>query len=364
MAPPPRARIPVYLLTGFLGSGKTTLLAAWLAQPALEGAAVIVNELGEVGLDGTLLGVTDQAALVSGACVCCTGLPGLEQALEDLFWARLQRRMAFPAVAVETTGLADPAPVVRAFRDHPLLRERYRLEAVIAVAGAPAGAALIDRHPEAGAQVLAAQALVMTKTREATDTDRQALHARFAALNPHAPVLVSNHADLPLDAVLQATGRGNDAQVGDTSSPDLAEPAWPDETKHVETHPHDHPQAAGGADDHDHLCDEHGNAHDHHHAAQASFVPLPQPVARDWLLIRLHTLAGALADDLLRVKGIVALDDGRRCVVQFAPGDRRFDVRPLDEAPGPAASQPGLTVIALHADAERVSAAFLGRGHA
>lgn len=351
---PPRTRIPVYLLTGFLGSGKTTLLGAWLGQPALHGAAVIVNELGEVGLDGALLGVTDQASLVSGACVCCTGLPGLEQALEDLFWARLQRRIPpFPAVAVETTGLADPAPVIRAFDDHPLLRERYRLAPVIAVAGAPGGAAVIDRHPEAQAQVRAAGVLILTKTRDAADDEEQALRARFAELNPHAAVLVSNHADLPFEAVLRAADTGQ-VQTGETASSGPG--ASPVAGKPAQHAGHGRGQADQSPHSHDHHHD-HDGPHDHHHAAQACFIPLGQPVARDWLLIRLHGLAAALGDDLLRVKGAVVLGDGRRYVVQYAPDARRFDVSPHDPA-STAPAQPGLTVIALHADAQRVAAAF------
>ena len=109
-------RIPVYLLTGYLGSGKTSLLKAWLGQDAFKDAALVINELGEVGLDNQLLsGATESAALVASACVCCTGLPGLAEALEDLFWARLERRMPrFPNLVIETTGLAEPGPVAEA----------------------------------------------------------------------------------------------------------------------------------------------------------------------------------------------------------------------------------------------------------
>ncbi|GAA0509306.1 hypothetical protein CDO46_20630 [Pigmentiphaga sp. NML030171] len=334
--------IPVYLLTGFLGSGKTTLLSAWLEQPGLQGAAVIVNELGEVGLDGALLGVTEQASLVSGSCVCCMGLPGLEQALEDLFWARLQRRMpAFPAVAIETTGMADPAPILQALHDHPLLRERYRLRAVVTVAGAPAGAALLDRHPEARAQVRAAQALIMTKTSDAPEESTQALACRLAALNPAAPVLVSNQADLSWEHVCQAVAP-RAAQAGDDADRQSATGVAHD--PHDPAHAHEHD-------------DEHAH---HHHDAQAYFLPLPEAIARDALLVRLHALADALGDDLLRLKGIVMLADGQRRVVQFAPDDRRFDVRPLPVAADAATPTAGLTVIAAHASVARIAAAFFG----
>ncbi|MBN9474973.1 MAG: hypothetical protein ABS43_09480 [Bordetella sp. SCN 67-23] len=333
--------IPVHLLTGFLGSGKTTLLSAWLEQPGLRGAAVIVNELGEVGLDGALLGVTEQASLVSGSCVCCIGLPGLEQALEDLFWARLQRRMpAFPCVAIETTGMADPAPILQAFHDHPLLRERYRLQAVVTVAGAPAGTALLDRHPEAQAQVRAAQALIMTKTREAGDASTRALAARLAALKPGVPVLSSNHADLTWEAVTRALAPYGTPSLPVAASVHMDQAASPPPSQdHGHVHHHDH------------------DRHAHHHAEQAHFLPLPHPIARDALLIRLHALADALGQDMLRLKGVVALADGQRCLVQFAPDERRFDVRPLSAADIPQ-QRTGLTIIATHADPGRM-AAFL-----
>ncbi|VCU68312.1 putative GTP-binding protein YjiA [Pigmentiphaga humi] len=338
MTTPPRTRIPVFLLTGFLGSGKTTLLSSWLTQPALRGAAVIVNELGEVGLDGSLLGVASESALLAGNCVCCTGLPGLEQALEDLFWARLQRQVpAFHAVAIETTGLADPRPVIQAFEDHPLLRERYRLRAVLTVAGAPAGAGIIDRHSEARAQVQAAQALIVTKTDAAAPDRTQALEARLAGLNAAAPILMSHRADLPLDAVLAAI----DAQHAGTAQ---------------ETSAGCDPAACSEAHRHD--CD-HDHSHGHgRHAAQAHFVPLPQPVSRDWLEERVSALSRTLGEDLLRLKGVVTLADGARCVVQYAPDSEGFELIPADAA---AAGQPaGLTVIAQHADARRATAALLG----
>ena len=118
-----RPRLPVLLLTGALGSGKTTLLRHWLAQPALAGAAVVLNEVGEVGLDAGGAGaLRDAAAQDAAPCLCCEGLPGLAEALEQLFWDRLHRQVArFDRVVIETAGGADPAPIARALRAHPLL---------------------------------------------------------------------------------------------------------------------------------------------------------------------------------------------------------------------------------------------------
>ena len=110
------ARTPVWLLTGYLGAGKTTLLARWLREPALARAALVINEIGEVGLDDRLLdGAVDAASLLANACICCTGLPGLEQALSDLWWDALHRRRpSFDAVLIETTSRSAKATWARA----------------------------------------------------------------------------------------------------------------------------------------------------------------------------------------------------------------------------------------------------------
>ncbi len=348
-APAPAvARIPVYLLSGFLGSGKTTLLSAWLRQPGLRDAAIIVNELGEVGLDNALLGAaSDSAALISNACVCCTGLPGLEEALEDLFWARLHRSMpAFPCVAIETTGLADPAPVIASFEGHPLLSKRYRLAGVLVTVGVPSGGAILAEHAEARAQVECADVLLMTKTDMATDGQKNALREALRARNGRAAILESSHAGLALQTVLANLGnthtpsrQANTPQAPESSqarqNAGLHKPA----NTHEPSHQHHH-----GEDKDDH------HATGHHHAAQAHFLPIQQALSRDRLLTRLHALASALGSDLLRLKGIVDLLDGTRVVVQYAPGESRFDIKP--EPASAIATRPeqpiasGLTIIA------------------
>lgn len=274
------SRIPAWLLTGWLGSGKTTLLGRWLRDPLLADAALIVNEIGEVGLDDRLLaGAVDSASLVANACVCCTGLPGLEEALSDLYWDRLHRRRpAFGSVVIETTGLADPRGVIDAFERVPLLAQRYELAGVIVAASATAGIALIESHPEALAQVRCADAIVVTKTDRA---DGEPLAAALRELNPHAGIGRSAHGSLgwqEVKALVQAGGAG-------MPSPD---------------------------------------AHHHHHHAAARFLPLPEPLTRAALAGHLR----ALRDDerLLRLKGVVRLDDGGLHAVQWSAGDADAEV--------------------------------------
>ena len=171
--------IPVWLVTGYLGSGKTTLLAQWLSDPELANAAVIINELGEAGFDDAVLARSlssagagtgaAASALLAGRCVCCSGLDDLQQTLAQLWWARLWReRPWFDSVVIETTGVADPGPILQAFAEHDLLRQRYRLQAVITTAAASMGPAALAGHAAALQQLALADVLVMTKTDVAT----------------------------------------------------------------------------------------------------------------------------------------------------------------------------------------------------
>ena len=177
-----RPRLPVLLLAGALGSGKTTLLRHWLAQPALAGAAVVLNEAGEVALDAGRAGaLRDAAAQGAAPCLCCEGLPGLAEALEQLFWDRLHRRVPrFDRVVIETAGRADPAPIAQALRAHPLLAERYRLEGVVAVLHAEPTA------PAMSAQVRGADVLILGHADRRSPAQQARLRDMALGLNPGA----------------------------------------------------------------------------------------------------------------------------------------------------------------------------------
>lgn len=175
----PRPRLPVLLLTGALGSGKTTLLRDWLAQPELAGAAVVLNEAGAVALDAGHAGALRDAASQGAApCLCCEGLPGLSEALEQLFWDRLHRRVArFDRVVIETAGGADPAPIAQALRAHPLLAERYRLEGVVAVLHAEPTA------PAMSTQVRGADVLILSHADRRSPAQQARLRDRARGWN-------------------------------------------------------------------------------------------------------------------------------------------------------------------------------------
>ena len=183
-------RLLLVLVTGFLGSGKTTLISALLAHPDMGETAVLVNELGEVAIDHHLVRQVDERTVVlASGCVCCTLRGDLRDELRDLLGRRDRGEIApLRRVIVETTGLADPAPVLSTLLTEPLLRHHYEVEAVVATVDAVNGAATLDRHPESVKQAAVADAVLVTKADAVAPADVAELEARLRALNPLAAV--------------------------------------------------------------------------------------------------------------------------------------------------------------------------------
>ncbi len=178
---------PVTLVTGFLGAGKTTLLNRLLKLSDLAQTAVLINEFGDVGLDHLLVETLDDTTmLLAAGCLCCTIRGDLHKALMELT-LRMEAGQPIRRVVIETTGLADPAPILHTLMSDPVLLRRFRLDGVVTLVDATNAMHTLDAHPEALKQAAVADRLILTKADLAPDT--AALRARLAQLNPHAPIL-------------------------------------------------------------------------------------------------------------------------------------------------------------------------------
>ncbi|MCX7174478.1 MAG: GTP-binding protein [Proteobacteria bacterium] len=187
-------RIPVSLITGFLGSGKTTLLNRLLRHPEAARTAVVVNEFGTVGLDHDLIEASDDnVVLLANGCLCCAMRGDLVTALDRLYrGGQSDKAATFERVLIETSGLADPSPVIQLLLGEPSLTARYRLDAVVTVVDAVNGEATLDNHIESVKQIAVADRLLVTK-KDLLDADAQLadLLARIRTINPAAPLLES-----------------------------------------------------------------------------------------------------------------------------------------------------------------------------
>ena len=181
-------KLPVTLITGFLGSGKTTLISRLLKHPDMNRVAVVINEIGEIGIDHDLVTMSSEnVSLLANGCLCCTVRTDLQETLRELFGQRRAGQIAdFDRVIVETTGLADPAPVVQTLVSDTMLAAQYRLDGVVTLVDAVNGAGLLARQPEAKKQIALADRILITKgdlsNADAIATLREAIHA----VNPQA----------------------------------------------------------------------------------------------------------------------------------------------------------------------------------
>ena len=288
-------RLPVSVLTGCLGSGKTTLLRHLLRRPELADTAVIINEFGEIGLDHLLVESSNEdMLLLSSGCLCCTIRGDLIETLRRLYKRRGRGEIPpFKRVVIETTGLADPAPILHTLIQDPQLADFYRLDGVIATVDAVNGMDQLDKQMESVKQAAVADRIVLTKSDINNDT--AALEQRLHRLNPAAPILRAIEGEIDPSGLF-------DAGLYNPSTKSLDVQRWLHEEAYLDRdHDHDH-HHDDGHDHHDHAPLD-PNRHDARIRAFCLRYDKPLDWAKfvDWIemLISLH---GA---NLLRVKGIL-----------------------------------------------------------
>jgi G3E family GTPase len=271
--------IPVWVLTGFLGSGKTTVLGHLLRQPEFSRTAVIINEFGEIGLDHELIEASEDSviALTTG-CLCCKVRSDLTQTLQDL----LRRRDAgactpFDRVVIETSGLADPAPILHALMTDADTAGRLVLGGVATTVDAVTGGVTLEREAISRKQIAVADRIVLSKLDLAGGAETPLL-ARLAALNPGAPVLQADHGRIEAKNLF---GAGvHDPKIGPFATEPVAIDSW--------------------------LAQAPDHAHEHHDAEIRSFtIVRTEPIQAVALTLFLEALAEHCGADLLRLKGIV-----------------------------------------------------------
>ncbi|EJC81541.1 putative GTPase, G3E family [Rhizobium leguminosarum bv. trifolii WSM2297] len=308
-------RIPVTILTGFLGAGKSTLLNRILKDPVMKDAAVIINEFGDVGIDHLLVESSGDSIIeLSDGCLCCTVRGELVDTLANLMDAvQTGRVKPVKRVVIETTGLADPAPVMQAIMGNPVIATNFELDGVVTVIDAVNGLQTLDNHEEARKQAAVADRLIVSKKAMAGGTD--ALEKRLRALNPRAAMMDADSAEAGSAAVLVNGLYDPTTKIADVGR-------WlHDEDAHEAHHHHDH---GGHGHDHDHDGHHHGHHHHDHHAhghqdahdvnrhdaSIRSFSIIEEkpidPMALDMFIDLLRSAHG---EKLLRMKAIVSVSD-------------------------------------------------------
>ncbi|MES2481871.1 MAG: GTP-binding protein [Pseudomonadota bacterium] len=293
----PGELLPVSIITGFLGSGKSTLLGQLLRQPDMGKSAVIVNELGEVGLDHILVErIEGEVCLLQSGCVCCSLRGDLEQALQKLIDQRERGVITrFDRVVIETTGLADPAPILQLALTSPMIQRYFKLDAVVTTVDAVNGQRQLDENPESVKQAALADRILLTKTDLVSPDQLDRLDARLARLNPAAPRFRVLHGRIEAARLFNA-----DPTLHRAAAADVAQwlgPQVSDSHDTVLAHAHgacaDHVHAPGALN-HD--------SHINHFS-----LNFDQPL--DWLTVAqwLSDLCAQWGEKLLRIKGVLDL---------------------------------------------------------
>jgi G3E family GTPase len=301
MAETTSEKIPVTVLTGYLGAGKTTLLNRILSENHGKKYAVIVNEFGEIGIDNDLIiGADEEVFEMNNGCICCTVRGDLVRIMEGL----MKRKGKFDAIIVETTGLADPAPVAQTFFVDEDVQKNARLDAVVTVADAKWLSDRLKDAPEAKNQIAFADVIVLNKTDLVSRGELSEVEARIRGINPYAKLHRTERCKVALSDVLERGAFDLDRILD--IEPDFLEPG--DDHDHDHHHDHDH-------DHHHHHDHDHGHGLKHYHDEEMQSLSLRTDKPLDPMLFMpwLQNLVQAEGQKLLRSKGILSFagDDDR-----------------------------------------------------
>ncbi|MSO68604.1 MAG: GTP-binding protein [Pseudolabrys sp.] len=298
-ASPSPAKIPVTVLTGYLGAGKTTLLNRILSEPHGKKYAVIVNEFGEIGIDNELVVNADEEVFeMNNGCICCTVRGDLVRIIDGL----MRRKGKFDAIIVETTGLADPAPVAQTFFMDEAVGAKTKLDAVITVADARWLKDRLKDAPEAKNQIAFADVILLNKTDLVSEAELAEIEARIRGINPYARLHRTQRANIALDEVLGRNAFDLDRILD-------IEPAFLEVDGHDHDHHHDH--------GHDHHHHHGGLKHYHDEDMQSISIKTDKPLNPDKFFPWVQDLVATEGKGILRCKGILSFkDDPERFVFQ------------------------------------------------
>jgi len=312
-----RTLIPVSLLTGFLGSGKTTLLNQALRQTALADSAVLVNEVGSIGLDHHLVrSAKPDVVLLEGGCLCCTVRGELTDTLRDLLFKRGRDGIPkFDRVLIETTGLADPAPILQSLTSDPIVAQHYRLDGVVTTVDGVLGMRELDRHFESVKQAAVADRIVLTKCDAAQPPDLDRLEARLRELNPGAPIYRSEHGRIDAALLLNAGLFDSSRKIPDVARWLAASAYRP--VSRASVLPAQPAERLPG-----------------HDASIHSFtLSFDQPIPWTGLVAAMEMLLSFRGEDLLRVKGILNLEGQAQPIVMQSVQTLLYPLAKLDAWP-------------------------------